>query len=506
MLGLLHGAAGILRDTAHPLLSSSARSAVALSWSQSHREGLDGNIDDDDGHVPYSAWENTPVHEMPMVRQFEPGTSDLREAWSPKVKVCGGHGRKRGSVGEAAPDIVRVFTWSGTKSSYLRTCGLFSGSKTREYHIYNYGVNKLNDMSSTRQWMKTAEWDAAIKPFYNEPKIIVFNSGHIPAPLLEAWPPNSLLLITSDEYNRFGFSHPVIKEKQGGAIEPHIRRRTFYGPHDANMKRPNGKEWTVSGVNVTGHLDGLFVKNQEARFGVCEIKPEQCSDVIGLVRRLAIPPQIVPVFKQYYSRRHVQSFPSGTFNWFPLGPRFEFLRPSNFPGPHISRRFLFNFIGSPTSNARRQLAAAWNDTAAAAAQYSILKSRVKFHIAHEWAADTSKGNFAPEDYAAILLDSTFTLCPQGNNMDQFRIYEAIESGSIPVIALEHGLANKTLAPRTMASPIVFVSQWKPNTFTQLAEMERDARALAVRRKALQQWYQTLLDETLTALESTLIQS
>ena len=443
-----------------------------------------------------------------MPDHFDPDVADVREAWSPTIKVCGGAGnRKSGGIDgtDSDTEIVRVFTWSGTKSSFLRTCGLFSGSRTREYHIYNYGMNKFNDMSSTRQWMKMAEWDAAIKPFFDEPKIIVFNSRHIPASLLQAWPPRSLLLIANDESNRFGFSHPVIKAKDGNVIGPHVRKRTFYGPHDASMKRPNGKDWTASGVNLTGHLDGLFVKNQESRFGICETDPEKCPGVVNLVTKLNIPLQVVPIFKQYYSRRHAQSFP-GTFNWFPLGPRFEFQRPSSFPGPQIPRSYLFNFIGSPTSLARQRLAAAWNTIAATAqANYNIPESRVRFHLAQKWAADTSEGNFAPVDYAAILQDSTFTLCPQGNNVDQFRIYEAVESGSIPVVALEHGLANKTLAPSTMASPIVFVNRWEPETFKQLAEMERDAFGISFRRKALQEWYQTLLDETLASLESALSQ-
>ena len=452
------------------------------------------------GQLPYSTWNVMPVREMPMPDEFEPNVAEVREAWSPVIKVCGGGGSSSSS-NTGTREVVLVFTWSGTKSSYLRNCGLFSGSKTKEYHIYNYGVHKLNDMSSTRQWMRTAEWDTAMKSHYNAPKIIVFNSGHIPASLLNAWPPNSLLLITSDEYNRFGFSHPVIKAKDGGsAIGPHVRKRKFYGPHDADMKRPNGTGWTSSGVNVTCHLDGLFVKNaEEAQFGVCEQQPTKCGNVVDMVTRLRLPPQVTPIFKQYYSRRHARSFP-GEFHWFPLGPRFEFHRPSSFPGPEISRRFLFNFIGSPTSLARQRLAAVWGG---AAENTGIPKDRVKFHIAQEWAADTSQGNFAPEDYAAVLQESTFTLCPKGNNMDQFRIYEAIESGSIPVIALEGGLANKTLAPDTMTSPIVFIGAWDANGFTQLAAMERDVAGLSVRRKELQKWYQRLLDSTLETLERTL---
>jgi hypothetical protein len=433
-----------------------------------------------------------------MSGEHDVDAAEARDAWSPVIKICG----NSGGIRNIKKSIVRVLVWSGTKSSYLRTCGLFSGTKDNiEYHIYNYGQPKASDMSSTRQWMKSAEWDNVIHSYRDAPKIIVFNSGHIPSSVVEAWPPNSLLLVTSDEYNRFGFSHPLIKSEDNGSFRPHIRRRKYYGTHQADMKRPNGKVgWSGSGVNLTGHLDGLFVKNQEeAKFAVCELQPSKCENVDELVWKILLPPQVSPTFKQYYSRRHEQTFP-GEFKWFPLGPRFEFKRPASFPGPGISRRLLFNFIGSPTSHARQRLATAWDG---AAETSGIPTDRVKFHLAQEWAADTSQGNFEPSKYAAILQDSTFTLCPQGNSIDQFRIYEAIESGSIPVVALENGLANKTLAPGTMASPMIFIVQWEPDTFVQLAAMERDVAGIAARQNALQTWYQRLLDDTLTTLEGNL---
>ena len=37
-----------------------------------------------------------------------------------------------------------------------------------------------------------------------------------------------------------------------------------------------------------------------------------------------------------------------------------------------------------------------------------------------------------EEYRQILLDSSFTLCPVGTGDDNFRFWEAIEAGSIPV--------------------------------------------------------------------------
>ena len=33
----------------------------------------------------------------------------------------------------------------------------------------------------------------------------------------------------------------------------------------------------------------------------------------------------------------------------------------------------------------------------------------------------------------VLLETVFALCPRGNNLETFRFYEALESGSIPII-------------------------------------------------------------------------
>lgn len=47
-----------------------------------------------------------------------------------------------------------------------------------------------------------------------------------------------------------------------------------------------------------------------------------------------------------------------------------------------------------------------------------------------------------EDYSRVLGNSIFTLCPYGHvNMDTFRLYEALEAGSIPV-TLRHAPALK----------------------------------------------------------------
>ena len=41
--------------------------------------------------------------------------------------------------------------------------------------------------------------------------------------------------------------------------------------------------------------------------------------------------------------------------------------------------------------------------------------------------------FCPPSTAEVLLDSIFTLCPAGHNVEAYRLYEALEAGSIPIV-------------------------------------------------------------------------
>ena len=39
----------------------------------------------------------------------------------------------------------------------------------------------------------------------------------------------------------------------------------------------------------------------------------------------------------------------------------------------------------------------------------------------------------PAEYVSMLLDSVFVACPDGNNPETFRFYEALECGAIPLV-------------------------------------------------------------------------
>jgi hypothetical protein len=54
-------------------------------------------------------------------------------------------------------------------------------------------------------------------------------------------------------------------------------------------------------------------------------------------------------------------------------------------------------------------------------------NRVKFY--NDWKDPSQIGKL---EYMQLLLSSKFVACPRGNNIETFRIYEALECGCIPL--------------------------------------------------------------------------
>ena len=80
-----------------------------------------------------------------------------------------------------------------------------------------------------------------------------------------------------------------------------------------------------------------------------------------------------------------------------------------------------------------------------------------------------------QEYIKLLSDSKFTLCPAGKNPEQYRIYEAIMAGSIPIIE-DHYIPPGSLHPafesnwrcidedrhywlKKTKAPVIFVENW-----------------------------------------------
>jgi len=153
--------------------------------------------------------------------------------------------------------------------------------------------------------------------------------------------------------------------------------------------------------------------------------------------------------------------------WFPLGVRRVFPRilPTEIP-PSADRPYVFNLIISlSTSHTRQELA----DIARGLNHHSFI------HTISEWNKDFV-GYLGPQEYKEKLLHSIFTLSPSGHNVECYRIYEACDAGSIPIIEdvdAHPGVSCKdSLAPfKNSNAPFIYLKNWKdlPDLLDQLLQ-------------------------------------
>jgi hypothetical protein len=86
----------------------------------------------------------------------------------------------------------------------------------------------------------------------------------------------------------------------------------------------------------------------------------------------------------------------------------------------IERGITWNFIGSVHGNSRLQAVNVF--------------SQLEGGFVHKTKHFNSDDYLSTEKYCDILSNSLYTICPQGHaNNETFRIFEALEAGSIPVV-------------------------------------------------------------------------
>ncbi|KAL7551410.1 hypothetical protein ACHAWF_014601 [Thalassiosira exigua] len=100
--------------------------------------------------------------------------------------------------------------------------------------------------------------------------------------------------------------------------------------------------------------------------------------------------------------------------------------------PASKRNFAFNAIFSRSTNAdRKRLAEAIEQ------QGHTGKLPIFAAMAKEWHGEANNADtkqLSTDEYMKVVLDSVFTLAPAGHNPECFRLFEAVEAGSIPVLS------------------------------------------------------------------------
>ena len=95
----------------------------------------------------------------------------------------------------------------------------------------------------------------------------------------------------------------------------------------------------------------------------------------------------------------------------------------------------------------------------------------------------------------------------GNNPESFRIYEAVEAGSIPILALDneytsHACKNAFLPFIKYGAPFVFIKDWKllPKTLAMYIKYPDKVTSL---QRRLKPWYMQFMANVSKQLENTL---
>lgn len=176
----------------------------------------------------------------------------------------------------------------------------------------------------------------------------------------------------------------------------------------------------------------------------------------------------------------------------------RFLNPLPALQPPSQRRLLFH--GEVTMTARKPSRRSW----LMEAQQYCWTNHVACDLNTDWwyASGLSTLLWKEHDaYVDALQDAVYTLCPSGNNAEQYRIWEAIAAGSIPIVedvsdALLHEsyvspaygdryacIASDVHAVlKRSGAPILYVKD--P---TELWRMETNATVLDVQQRALLEW-------------------
>ncbi len=178
-----------------------------------------------------------------------------------------------------------------------------------------------------------------------------------------------------------------------------------------------------SEARIGAHLRSF--RERGLRVGLAHVTDECFDEPIGYYEHVDF------VFRNHY--RQSGQKPGHGF-YYPLGSPVG-LKENLVSKPINQRKYTWSFAGQIKTSRQAMLKSA---------------ERIKggyAHLTHDW--DDPRG-LSRKDYAALLSDTVFVLCPRGNcSVECFRLYEALDAGAIPIVEDEGGLAmcKEFLDPR-----------------------------------------------------------
>jgi hypothetical protein len=157
------------------------------------------------------------------------------------------------------------------------------------------------------------------------------------------------------------------------------------------------------------------------------------------------------VYRNYYSskadRHSSMSYLQGSgkltdvesnIRWMPMGPSINFIYGPSLRLPLLKRPMLFFWAGSKSgkqSQGKHERADMLKSVQADPKTVALGKLHVFGYFQLNLASEDLMG---PLEYTRFMYSAKLVPCPSGVSADQFRIYESLEAGAIPIVKEGHG--------------------------------------------------------------------
>jgi len=223
--------------------------------------------------------------------------------------------------------------------------------------------------------------------------------------------------------------------------------------------------------------------------------------------------------RNYYGAKQVKGK-----GYLPLGPRLDswtsFQKIQSDPNfalkPSSQRQFAFNAVFSKDTNEGRvELAKVIEE------QRNETSLPIFTSIANKWERDANSprtAQLSTDKYMTLVLDSVFTLAPAGHNPQCYRMFEAVEAGSIPVLVkkdtatnyvrdLTTNYKNKCKDPlhHWKDAPILVLDSWN-DVFPTMDRIMEDKEKLDEMQTNVIVWYEKYMRKLVGEFEEFMLGS
>ena len=211
------------------------------------------------------------------------------------------------------------------------------------------------------------------------------------------------------------------------------------GIHSLRKKLTDQEENNII-ISRLRRLDALTGKKE---FKLLHLSDEEGKDGDSLYSEVNTR---VKIIRNFYQSRFESL---NNLETLPLGPTRCSLAPNKWLKAS-DRKFIWNFIGTAWENTERRIAV------------KSFKERLPQRNYIYFTEKFGRG-LNEVGYTNIVSNSIFTLCPQGaRHFDTFRLYEALELGSIPIYIAKND-PHKDIF-KTERPPLPYFEDWEQASF------------------------------------------